>query len=117
MIIRLAVITLMLIIPGIVVAEESLKGIAIEDVQVIRISPQDKRAVIKVPGHDLILLKVGDQIGENGRVSEITDGRIVIEEETDQARDKIIIRVEDGKQRIERLSRSPENRPLIYRVR
>ena len=73
--------------------------------------------MIKAPGHDLILLKVGDRIGENGRVSEITNGRIVIEEETDQARDKIIIRIEDGEQRIERLSRTPQNRPLIYRVR
>ena len=73
--------------------------------------------MIRVPGHDLTLLKVGDQIGENGRVIEITDGRIVIEEEIDRTRDQIIIRVEDGEQRIERLSRSPQNRPLIYRVR
>ena len=117
MIFRLAVIALMFMSPGLALAEESLKGIVIEELQVIRISPQDARAVIKVPGHDLTLLRVGDEIGENGRVIEITDGRIVIEEETDQARDKIIIRVEDGEQRMERLSRSPENRPLIYRVR
>jgi len=117
MIFRLTVIALILLLPRVAVAEESLKGIAIEDIEVIRISPQDARAVIKAPGHDLTLLKVGDEIGKNGRVSEITNGRIVIEEESDQARDKIIIRIEDGKQRIERLTRSPQNRPLIYRVR
>ncbi len=96
---------------------------SIDNIRVIKISPQDERAVIKTSERELKIIKVGDIIwvasyelrvaGEQPteervagspvkkygavelRVVEIATGRIVFEEMTERGKETVIIRVED----------------------
>ncbi len=112
----------------------------LEEIRVIKISPQDERAVIKTSDRKLQIIKVGDVIRvENSyqhsavsgqersaqrsdvsiqhsvlRVIEITTGRVVFEGMTDMGVETVIIRVEDGKQRVERIRKAGEEQPLLY---
>jgi Tfp pilus assembly protein PilP len=56
--------------------------ITVESIQILRIIEHDEKAMIKLPDGRMHILKVGDPIGKNGKVIEIADGRIVIEEKT-----------------------------------
>ncbi|HEC97240.1 MAG TPA: hypothetical protein ENI58_03675 [Nitrospirae bacterium] len=51
------------------------------------------------------------------RVVEITSGRVVFEERTERGIETVIVRVADGKQRIERIRRAGEERPILYRAK
>ena len=74
-------IILMLITSSIVFAE------SIDNIQLLKISPQDERAVIKTAKGMMAIIKMGDTIGENEKVVEITTGRLVIEEQTERGRE------------------------------
>jgi Tfp pilus assembly protein PilP len=87
---------------------------SVESVQVLKISGSDERAVIKNPDGNMQMIRVGDALGERGRVIEIADGRIVVEEKTDQGTETVIIKVEDGRQRIERVRRGGDKQPAVY---
>jgi hypothetical protein len=60
------------------------------------------------------ILKVGDSIGKSGKVIEIVEGRIVIEERTEKGPETVIIRFESGKQRIERIRKTGDKQPVLY---
>jgi hypothetical protein len=60
------------------------------------------------------ILKVGDSIGKNGKVTEIVEDRIVIEEKTERGVETVIIRFADGKQRIERIRKVGDKQPVLY---
>lgn len=85
----------------------------LDKVQFIKIAPQDQKAVIKAADGKLQVIKPGDVIGETVTVKEIATGRIVLEEKTDKGPETIIVRMTNDKARIERLSRTPESRPLL----
>ena len=123
---------------------------SVENIRVIKISPQDERAVIKTSGRKLRIIKVGDvitvkevlssefkvqsteekNIADSGmhvpgagfkkqvkrselRVVEIAAGRVVFEEMTDEGFETVIIRLENGKQRVERIRKVVEEQPLL----
>lgn len=111
---RLLVILTTLCIAFPVFAEEPLQKVSINDIKIIKISVQDEKAVIKTPGRKLQIIKVGDKIGLNGKVTEITKGRIVIEELTDRGMETVIIRVENGDQSVERISRVVMDQGQLY---
>ncbi len=48
------------------------------------------------------------------RVTEISEGRIVLEERTNKGIETVIMRVENGKQKMERISKVPESKPIPY---
>ncbi len=48
------------------------------------------------------------------RVTEISEGRVVFEEKTNRGIETVIVRVEDRKQKIERISKVPESKPIPY---
>lgn len=62
------------------------------------------------------IIKPGDEIRKNGKVVEITSGRVVIEESTERGKETVIIRLEEGRQTIERLKKAPDTRPEIYKL-
>jgi Tfp pilus assembly protein PilP len=101
-------------IPFLVSAKEPVQAITIESMQVIQIIPQEEKAIIKTPDAKRHILKVGDSIGKNGKVTEIVEGRIVIEERTEKGLETIIIRIENGKQRIERIRKVGDKQPVLY---
>lgn len=47
-------------------------------------------------------------------VTEISEGRIVLEEKTNKGIETVIMRVENGKQKIEWISKAPESKPVPY---
>jgi len=85
----------------------------LDKVQFIKIAPKDEKAVIKTADGKLQVIKPGDVIGETVMVKEIATGRIVLEEKTDRGLETVIVRMVNEKTRIERLSRTPESRPLL----
>ena len=84
----------------------------LDKIRFIKIAPQDEKAVIMSADGKLMIIKPGDVIGETVTVKEITTGRVVLEEKTDKGPETVIIRVENGKHRIERIRKQAEARPL-----
>lgn len=94
--------------PLVAVAEEEnpLENISIAEINIVKISAQDQRAIIKTPDKKLLLLKVGDLIGKRGKVIEIAKGRVVLEELIDQETELVIIRFEKGQQKVQRIKKA-----------
>lgn len=86
---------------------------SLDKIQFIKIAPQDAKAVIKGTDGKLEVIKPGDTIGETVTVKEIAAGRIVLEEKTDSRPETVIIRMENGRPRIERLRKQPEKTPVL----
>lgn len=108
----MAIIVLSLAFTG--YATEPGKGAAIDTVQILKISPHDQRAVIKTTNGKMQVIKVGDAVGESGRVVEITEGRVVIEEKVNDSSERVIIRLENGSQKVERFKKAESRQPALY---
>ncbi len=63
------------------------------------------------------IIKAGDVIGDGSKVTEITEGRVVLEEKNGNEVETVIIRLEDGKQRVERIKKLGEKQPEFYAVK
>ena len=96
------------------VGEIKAQEITVESIHILRIIEQDEKAMIKLPDGRMHILKVGDSIGKGGKVIEIVEGRIVIEQKTDKGIETVIIRFENGKQRIERIRKAGDKQPVLY---
>ena len=99
-------------IPGLPIAYS--QEVARESFQVLKVSASDQRAVVKLPDGTLRIIKMGDSVGGKGKVTDITHGRVVIEDMTEGGIETIIIRLQDGKQNIERIRRTMEKQPGMY---
>ena len=99
-------------IPFLVFAQEGnrLSKISVNDITILKISAKDERAVMKTPDNNLKLLKVGDPLGDRLTIIEIAAGRVVLEEAKEQGTETIIIRLENGEQRIERMTQVKKKR-------
>jgi|WetSurMetagenome_2_1015567.scaffolds.fasta_scaffold319774_1 hypothetical protein len=95
---------------GFAFSKEPSRVISVEDMKVLRISPHDESAIIRTPDGKMQTIRVGDSIGDVGRVTEIVKDRIVIE----GAADTFIIRMEDGKQLMQRVSKIPPAQPMPH---
>jgi len=110
----------------------------LDSIQILKISPRDERAVIKTSDRELKIIKVGDVLQVQStefkvqspeiemkselspkttelKVIEIAKVRVVLEENTEKGIETVIIRFEDGKQRIERIKKTPDKQPLLYK--
>jgi len=118
----LRILTLIILISLFVSARGQAQQITIESIQVLRILDQEEKVMIKLPDGKTHILKLGDDLtkdplrvtGSGLRVVEITEGRIVIEGRTEKGPEKVIIRFEKGKQRIERIRKIEEGQPGLY---
>ena len=110
----LAVLILAILTPIAGISQGQEKTYVIEAIQIVRISSEDERATVRTPDGKIQVIKVGDSIGERGKVIEIVEGRIVIEERTDKGPETVIIRFENGKQRIERIRKAGGRQPILY---
>ena len=110
----ISILILAMAIPALVAAKEPAQQISTDTIQVLKIAPQDGRAVIKTLDGKMQIIKIGDPIGDRGKVLEITADRIVIEEKNNTVTEKVIIRLVNGKQKIERLRKTGEqSAPLL----
>jgi hypothetical protein len=90
-------------------------GIAFSaEIQILKLSPADGRATLKMSDGRMQVIKVGDSVGENDTVIEILKGRVVIEERTNKGIETVIIRLVDGKQSVERIRKAGEEQPGLY---
>jgi len=96
-----------LLIPNMGFGKEPAKPLSVDTIQVLKIAPQDERAVIRTPDGEMRILKVGDQVGARGRVTEISKDRVVVQERIDKNSEfeTVIIRLLDGKQSVERIQK------------
>ena len=111
---RFSISILAMFILAVSVGEIRAQEITVESIHILRIIEQDEKAMIKLPDGRMHILKVGDSIGKKGRVIEIVEGRIVIEERTEKGPETVIIRFENGKQRIERIRKAGDKQPVLY---
>lgn len=84
-----------------------------DEIKVLKISPQNEEAIVQTPHGKTQAIKVGDLIEDYGKVTEIEEGRLVIEKKSRGNIETIIIRVENGEQRIERISKMPDKPPML----
>ena len=103
-------------------------AVVAQSIQVLRFLDNAEGAIVKTADGKTKTIKVGDVIGKSEfgvmssefgvndkkdkpvqsaglRVTEISEGRIVFEERTNRGIETVIIRVEAGKQKIERISK------------
>jgi hypothetical protein len=92
---------------------QAQSALAIEKIKVIKISAPDKSAVIKIAAGSLKLIRVGADVEGLGKVVEIAEGLIVLEVKGDKRNEQIIIRLENGKQTIERIRTVTDEKPLF----
>ncbi|KAF0220891.1 MAG: hypothetical protein FD174_888 [Geobacteraceae bacterium] len=90
-----------------------LQAASLDKIQFIKIAPQDAKAVIKGADGKLHVIKQGDVIEEVLTVKEIAQGRIVLEEKTEKGPETVIVRMLNGKAKIERLRKQPDSRPAL----
>lgn len=105
-----------------------------QSIQVLRLLDNYEGAIVKTAGGKTKTIKVGDvivksefgvmssefgvkdrQVQSSGlKVVEIAEGRIVFQETTKKGLETVIIRIENGKQRIERISKVGDTPRVIY---
>ena len=110
---KLLVIATSLVLATAILLQRVAFAASLDNVQFIKIAPQDARAVIKGADGKLVVIKPGDAVVEGVTVKEITTGRIVLEEKTDKGLETVIVRMVNDKAKIERLRKLPENRPVL----
>jgi hypothetical protein len=108
------VLALMIVILPFTSVKGHAQEITVASIHILRIVEQEEKAMIKLPDGRMHILRVGDLIGKKGKVIEIVQGRIAIEEKTDKGPETVIIRFEDGKQRIERIRKVGDKQPVLY---
>src|SRR3990172_3017590 len=107
--IKIVISILAMLISAVVSGKETAEAASIIDsIQLLKISAQDQRAIIRTPDGKMQIIKPGDMLGSDGKVVEITAGRVVFEEKTGNETETVIIRLEDGKQRLERVKKTGE---------
>src|SRR3990172_605649 len=103
-----------ILIPAIVSGKEPAKPISADTIQVLKIAAQDERAVIKTPDGKTQIIKPGDPVGASGKVTEIATDRVVVEEKKGNETEQVIIRLINGKQKVERLKKTGEQAPAMF---
>ena len=88
---RFFILILAILILAVSLGEITAQEMTVESIHILRIIEQEERATIRLPDGRMHILKVGDSVGKNGKVIEIVEGRIVIEEKTDRGPETIII--------------------------
>lgn len=84
----------------------------LEKYRFLKLAPQEQKAVVKTPDGKLQLVGVGDAIA-SAKVTEIAEGRVVLEEQTVQGLETIIFRLDGSRQQIERLRQQQEPAPAL----
>jgi hypothetical protein len=112
--VKFTILALMILVFLVTSARGQAQQITLESIQILRILDQEEKAMIKLPDGKMHILKVGDLVGKKGKIVEIVEGRIVIEERTDKGSETVIIRFENGKQKIERIRKVGDRQPVLY---
>ena len=88
-------------------------GESIDSLKILKIAPEEQMATVRSQDGKLTVVKSVESIGENLRIVEIAKWRVVLEERTDKGVEKVIVRLEGGKQRVERIRKTAEKQPVL----
>ena len=83
------------------------------ELRVVKISPHDARAVVRIGTDALQVIRVGQDLGDHGKVIEIAPGRVVLEAKSRTGTETVVIRVRNGRQSVERIRRSGEKGTVL----
>lgn len=72
-----------------------------------KISAYDQKAVVKSPQGELVLVTIGDKVGKTATIVEILEDGVVLEQPGKYAPEKLIVRIENGRQKIDVMKREP----------
>jgi hypothetical protein len=90
----------------------SAHALSFENLKIIKLSEKDSTAVIKIDDQKLQLVKVGQTLGEFGKIVEIAQDRMVLDHPRKGSNERYIIRIENGKQLVQRISKTPSSDSL-----
>ncbi len=86
----------------------------VDDINILKISAQDQRAIIKKPDGKMQIIGPGDSLGTGVTVVEIAADRVVIEKKKENGDEIVIIRLVDGKQKIEQIGKTAEDASTMH---
>ncbi|HJW85709.1 MAG TPA: type II secretion system protein N [Candidatus Brocadiaceae bacterium] len=104
-----------LIIPAILLLSQPLHADTLDTIKFLKVSEQEGKAVIRGSDGKLRMIGVGDTVGGDSKVVEIAKDRVVLERKTETGIEKIIVRLENGEQKIERVTKAGDKQPLYGR--
>lgn len=90
---------------------------SIDSLKILKIATEEQMASVKGADGKLRLLRVGDTVGEKIKVIEIAKNRVVMEDMTDKGPERVILRLEGGKQRVERIRKAADKQPVLMTPR
>ena len=89
---------------------------SIDSIRIIKLSPTEDSLVIKLDNSEMKIIRVGDIILDAFKLAELSENRAVFDNIRSKIGEKIIIRVEDGEQKMERLTLLPETTSHYYQT-
>src|SRR4030065_2754607 len=92
-----------------------LRAETFDKIKFIKVSAQDQKAVLKDSDGKLKMIGVGDTVGGDSKVVEIAKDRGVLERKTEKGIEKKIVRLENGEQKKERVTKAGDKQPLYGR--
>jgi hypothetical protein len=84
------------------------------EIRLVKISPVDQTAVVRLRNNDLRVIRAGDRLDEKRLVKDVSEGRVVLETSGARGLELVIIRVQNGKQHIEKILRTGQETPVLY---
>lgn len=86
----------------------------IEDFKFLKIAAPEQKAAVKTPEGELVMIGIGDRVGEQATVIDIADGRVVLEQATKEGPERLVVRFHGNQTSIEKikqlvLQKSAEN--------
>jgi hypothetical protein len=125
---------LLIVVTLLLMATQALHAEPLDKVKFVKVSEQEGKAVIRDVDGKLSMIGVGDVIGIDGKVVqpgkrvndkkkdsavdvlhiiEIAKDRVVLERQTAEGPEKIIVRLLDGKQSVEKVTASKPKQPNV----
>ena len=88
----------------------------IDSVRIVKLSPNDNTAVIKFDTAEMKIIRLGDIIFDAFKLTELSETRAVFDNIGSKIGERIIIRMENGEQKMERLTLLPETASHYYQI-
>lgn len=114
--IRTFLVVVLLALASLAWAEEKGTQLTLKNIRLVKISHEDRLATAKGPDGALRLLRVGDQLGKEAKVTEITRGKVVVEETTDRGVEAVFLVLDNGVQRVERIAKTTGERKNLATI-
>ena len=89
---------------------------SIDSIRIIKLSPAEDTLVIKLDDSEMKIIRVGDIILDAFKLAELSENRAVFDNIRSKIGERIIIRMENGEQKMERLTLLPETASHYYQT-